>query len=67
MSDAKEDAASIVDPLSLYDVAMATDRVLKIKRALEAAGFTVKVETKINVDISLEILDLRPGPRKKGK
>ena len=46
-----------VDPFAMYDVAMASDKVLKIKRALEAHGFKVKVETNISVDISLTITE----------
>jgi hypothetical protein len=51
------DAPPPVDPFAMYDVAMASDKVLKIKRALEANGFKVKVETNISVDISLTITE----------
>ena len=46
-----------VDPFAMYDVAIASEKVLKVKRALEANGFTVKVETTINVDISMTITE----------
>jgi len=49
------DAPPPIDPFNMYDVAMASDRVLKIKRALEAHGFEVTVTTNISVDISMEI------------
>ena len=35
------DALPPIDPFNMYDVAMASNRVLKIKRALEANGFEV--------------------------
>jgi hypothetical protein len=53
-----------VNPLSLYDVAMVTDRVLKIKRALEASGLVCEVEAKIEVNLALTIDD---PTAKKGK
>ena len=53
------DAPPPVDPFNMYDVAMASDRVLKIKRALEANGFEVTVTTNISVDISMEIKEPR--------
>jgi hypothetical protein len=62
MRDAKIETPPI-DPINLYDVALATDRVLKIKRALEAAGFTVKVKTTVNVSIDLDIRIPKKGKR----
>ena len=51
------DAPPPVDPFAMYDVAIASEKVLKIKRALEANGFNVKVETTLSVDISLTITE----------
>jgi hypothetical protein len=45
----------------MYDVAVTTDRVLRIKRALEAAGLSCNVETTISVNMSL---DIREGKKK---
>jgi hypothetical protein len=53
-----------IDPISLYDVALATDRVLKIKRALESAGFSVKIKTTVTVAIDM---DIRLPKKKAGK
>ena len=63
MSDGKIEAPPI-DPINLYDVAMTSDRVLRIKRALEASGFSVKVETTVNVNISISITDPPKKARK---
>ena len=46
-----------LDPINLYDVAAIADRAYQIKRALEAAGCTVTVETQFYVDISLHVDD----------
>jgi hypothetical protein len=59
------DEQTPIDPINLYDVAMTSDRVLRIKRALESSGFSVKVETTVSVNISLSITD--PPKKKRGK
>jgi len=56
-----------IDPFNMYDVAMATDRVLKIKRALEAAGMTCDVHTAIKVEIDLTIRQPEPVKKKARK
>jgi hypothetical protein len=49
----------------MYEVAMASDRVLKIKRVLEASGFEVDVKTTIQVDMSMTITEPKAKtPRK---
>lgn len=57
----------LIDPINLYDVAVVTDRVLKIKRVLEDAGFDVKVNTVVDVKISMEINGPRETDQGKGK
>ena len=56
-----------VDPLSLYDVAMTTDRVLKVKRALEAAGLICEITTTISVGFGLDIRDPKTEKPKEAK
>jgi hypothetical protein len=61
-----DDKVPPVNPLSMYDVAVTTDRVLRIKRALEAAGLSCNVETTISVNMSLDIREeKKKGKRKK--
>jgi hypothetical protein len=59
------DAPPPVDPFNMYDVAMASDRVLRIKRALEAHGFEVKVETTVDVNMSMRITEPRKAKKEK--
>jgi len=50
-----------IDPFNMYEVAMLSDRVLKMKRALEAAGFEVEVKTTLSVDMHMEIKGPKPA------
>jgi hypothetical protein len=64
--DMSDDKVPPVNPLSMYDVAVTTDRVLRIKRALEAAGLSCNVVTTISVNMALDIRDeKKKGKRKK--